>query len=93
MAANSWNLEQLGPLHGETTQDMCLQNIIGISAKLRALGSGQKFDNTFWILLMRRRWRLQTNQTHIGPTMFITLYNSNLLVNGGSPYVLLYVIS
>ena len=71
MAGISRNLEQLGPsfaLYSGTTQDMCLQNIIGISAKLRALGPGQRFDNTFWIL--RRRW-LQTNQTHIGPTLHV----------------------
>ena len=40
---------------------------IGIAAKLRALGPGQRFENTFWILLLRRR--LQSNQTHIGPTL------------------------
>ena len=56
---------------------MCLQNIIGNSAKLWALGPGQSFDNTFWILLLqlrrqRRLWRqLQTNQTHIGPTLYV----------------------
>ena len=70
----SWNIEQLGPnfaLHSGTTQDRCLQNIIRISAKLRVQGTGQRFDNTFWILLMRRRQQLQTNQTHIGPTLHV----------------------
>ena len=43
---------------------MCLQNIIGISAKLRALGPEQRFDNTFWILLMRWRRLLQLNQSN-----------------------------
>ena len=60
MAAILQNLEQLGPnfaLHSGTTQDMRLQNIIGISAKLRGLGLEQRFDSTFCILLMRR-WRL-----------------------------------
>ena len=46
------NLDQLGPnfaLHSGTTHDMCKQNIMGISAKLRALGPRQRFDYTFWI--------------------------------------------
>ena len=71
MGAISQSVEQMGPnfaLHSGTTRDMYLQNIIGISAKLRALGSGQRFLHTFWIL---RRWRLQTNQTYIGPTVFM----------------------
>ena len=54
MAAILQNLEQIGPnyaLHSGTTQDMGLQNIIGISAKLRALGPEQRFKHTFWILL------------------------------------------
>ena len=33
---------------------MCVQNIIRISTKLRALGPEQRFVNTFWILLQRR---------------------------------------
>ena len=76
MAAISRNLEQLRPhfaLHSRITQHMCLQNIIGISAKLRVLGPNQIFHysiNTFWILLMRRQ-QLQTNQTHIGPTLHV----------------------
>ena len=48
MAVILWNLEQLGPnfaLHSGTTQDMCLQNIIRISLKLRVLGLAQKFKN------------------------------------------------
>ena len=49
---------------------MCLQNIIGISAKLRVLGPGQIFDNTFRILLLWRR-QLQTNRTHIDPTLHV----------------------
>ena len=48
---------------------MCLQIIIGISSKLRALGPEQKFYNTLGILLMWRRF--QTNQTHIGPTLHV----------------------
>ena len=60
------NLEQLGrnfALHVGITQDMCLENIIGISVKLRALClcPEQRFEHTFWI---RRRRRLQTNQTY-----------------------------
>ena len=50
MAAISWNLEQLGPnsaLQSGTTQDVCVQNIIGISLKLRVLGPAQRFENTF----------------------------------------------
>ena len=34
---------------------VCKISYIGISAQLRALGLGQRFDNTFWILLLRRR--------------------------------------
>ena len=71
MTAISRNLKQLGPnfaLHSGTTQDMSVQSIIGISAKLRALGPEQRFNNTLWILLMRR---LQTNQTHIGPKLHV----------------------
>ena len=63
MAAISQKFEQLGPniaLHSRSAQDMCLQIIIGISAKLRALGSKQRFENTCWILCRRR---FQTNQT------------------------------
>ena len=72
MAATLRNLEQLGPnyaLYTGTTQDMCVHNIIGISAKLRALGPEQRFYNTFWILLLR----LQTNQTrvHVGRTLHV----------------------
>ena len=73
MATILRNLEQVGQiyaLHTETAQDMCVQNIIGISAKFRVLGPEQKFNNTFWIFLQRRR-RLQTNQTHIGPTLHV----------------------
>ena len=47
MATISRNLEQLGPnfaLHSLTTQDLGLQNIIGISTKMRALGLGQRYD-------------------------------------------------
>ena len=72
MAAISWNLEQIGPnsaLHTGTTQDMCVQDIIGIYAKLRVPGPEQRFDNTFRILLQWRR--LQTNRTHIGPTLHV----------------------
>ena len=43
MAAISRNLEQSSP---NSSLHMCLQNIIGISAKLRALGLGERFDNT-----------------------------------------------
>ena len=75
MAAILLNLEQLNPnfaLHAGATQDMRLRNIIGISAKLRVLGPEQRFDNTFWILLMwRSRWLFQTNQTYIGPTLHV----------------------
>ena len=76
MATISWNLEQLGrnfALHTGTTQDVRLQNIIGISLKLRALVSAQRFDNTFWILLLllRRRQWLKTYKTHIGYTLHV----------------------
>ena len=67
MATISQNIKQLGPnfpLHSGTTQDMCLQNVSTISAKLRALGPGQRFNYTFFII---QRW-LQTNQAQIGPT-------------------------
>ena len=40
MAAILWNLEQLGQnfaLHSKTTHGMCMQNMIGISATLKAL--------------------------------------------------------
>ena len=50
---------------------MCVQNIIVISAKLRVLGSGKRFGNTFWILLLLWRRLLQTNQTHTGPTLHV----------------------
>ena len=51
------------------------QNIIGIPAKLRELGSGQRFHK-FWILLQRRQ-RLQTHQTHKGPTLHVGPKNSH----------------
>ena len=69
MAAISQILEQLGPnfaLHSSTTQDMCLQNIIGISTKLQALGLGQRFNYTFL-----SQQQLQINQTYIGPTLHV----------------------
>ena len=88
MAAISRNLEQLGPnfaLPSGSTQDMWLQNIIGISAKLRALGPRQRFQNTFWILL----WRLQTNQTHVGLTLYLgPTKNIPLLTNRGHQHPL-----
>ena len=59
---------------------MCLQNFIGISAKLRALGPGQRFDYKFWIL---QQW-LQTYQTHIGPTLHVGLNYYTMAVNLGS---------
>ena len=74
MATISRNLEQLGwnfALSSGTTQDLCMQNIIGISVKLRALDPTQRFEHTFWILLLLRRRRLQTYQTHIGPKLHV----------------------
>ena len=73
MAAILWNLEQFGPtfaLHSGITQDICLQNMTGISVNLRALhvGPKQRFEHTFWIL---QRRRLHTRQTHIGPTFHV----------------------
>ena len=69
-----WPPQKFSPhftLHSRTTHDMCEQDIMWISPKLRALGPGQTFDNTLWILLLQRwRW-LQTNQTHIGPTLYV----------------------
>ena len=56
MATILQNLDQLGQnfaLHSETTQSMCLQNIIGISVQLRALDPAQRFQHTIWILLLR----------------------------------------
>ena len=83
MAAILQNLYHLGPnfaLHSRTTQDMCVQNIIGISAKLRALARSQRFSYTFRIL--RRRRRLQTNRTHIGPHIHVgpNKVNQNILL-------------
>ena len=70
MATISWNLEQLGPnfaLHTATTQDMCVHQDL---CKLRALSPEQRFDNTF-LDPPTQPWRLQTNQTHIGPTLHV----------------------
>ena len=82
MAAIPRNLEQFGhtfALHSETTQDMCLQNIKGISVKMRSLCPAQIFQNTFWILLLLLllRW-LQTSQTHIGPTLHVHVVTISL---------------
>ena len=69
ITAISRNLKQLGQnfaLHSGTNQDMRVQNIIGISTKLRVLGSEQRLYNTFGILQMWRQ-RLQTIQTHMVP--------------------------
>ena len=90
MAAISWNLEHLGPnfaLHSRTTQDTCVQNIMGISAKLRGLGPEQRSPYTFWILMRRR---LQTNQKYIGPTLFTWDLNIHSCIctqlkTGGTP--------
>ena len=71
MATISRNLEQLArnfALHSRTTEYMCLQNIIGISVKMRALGPGQRLQRTFWILWRRR---LQRYEKHIGPTLHV----------------------
>ena len=68
------NLEQLGQnfaLHFGTTQDTHVQNIIGMSAKLRALGAEQRSPYTFWILLQRWQRQLQTNQKQKGPTLHV----------------------
>ena len=47
---------------------MCLQNIIEISAKLRAVGPVQRLITHFGSYYLRR---LQTNQTHIGSTLHV----------------------
>ena len=73
MAAISQNLEQSGrnfALLFGTTQDICLQNITGISVKMRAQGPGQRFKNTFWIISLQHCGRsssfklLNTNRSH-----------------------------
>ena len=73
ISAISQNLEQLGrnfALHSGTTHGMCLHTIMGISVKMRALDPGQRFEHTFWILLLLQwRRRLQRYQKHIGPTL------------------------
>ena len=72
MAAISRNLEQIDlnfPLYSGTTQNMRLQFIIEIPVKFRSLRPEQRFDNTFWILLMQQRQQIQTNQTLICPTL------------------------
>ena len=70
MAVISRNLEHLGPnlaLHSGTTRGTRVQNIIGISAKLRGLRPVQRSPYTFWILMRR----IQTNQKDIGPTLHV----------------------
>ena len=67
MAAFSQNLEHLGrnfALHSETTQVMCMQNIIEITVIIRV----QRFEHTF---CLQRRRRLQTYQTYIDPTLHV----------------------
>ena len=77
MADISRNIELLGrnfALHSGTTQSMCLQNIIGISVKLRALDPSQRFKHTFWILdppplaaaasMLSKTYK---SHTHVGP--------------------------
>ena len=63
---------------------------MGISVKLRALGPGQRINNTFWILVLQGRW-LQTNQTHIGPTLYVgpkyTQLYSHTAEYWGSPHM------
>ena len=78
MATILRNLEHLGPnfaLHSGTTQDTCVQNINGISAKLRGLGVGQRSPYKFWILTPR--WWLQTNQKNIGPRFHVGPNDNN----------------
>ena len=65
-----WAIGRNFALYSRTTKGMCMQNVIGISAILRALVPSQTFDNTFWILWRRRR-RLQHWQKHIGPTLLV----------------------
>ena len=90
-SANMWilatilgDLEQLGRyfvLHTRTSQGMCLQNITGISVIMRALDPGQRFEHTFWILLLpslplilcRRQQQLQRHQKHLGPTLHVVI--------------------
>ena len=85
MATILWDLEQLHvgrffALHTRTNQGMCLQNIIGISVTMRALEMGQRFEHTFWIiLLLLRWWQLQRYQKLIGPTLHVGP-NDNFLV-------------
>ena len=76
MVVVSWNLEELGQtlaLHSGTTQDMFLQNFIGISVKLKVPDPEQRFEHTFRILLhfLRRRQQLQTYQIHILITLYV----------------------
>ena len=84
MAVISQNLEQqLGPnfaLHSDTTKDMCLQSIIGISAKLRVLGPSQRFDNT--LILDPAAAAASMLSKHIGPTLHVG--PNNVVPNIGS---------
>ena len=64
------NLEKLGQnfaLHSGTIQDMCLQNIIGISVKMRALGPGKRFEHTLWIILGGGGGFKPIQHIHVGP--------------------------
>ena len=60
-------------LHFGTTQNMCPQNMIGISVILRMLDPGQRFRYTFWILRWWQHQRLQRyqNHIHVGPTLHV----------------------
>ena len=71
---------------------MCVQNILGIYAKFMALDPEHRFDNTFWILLMwRQQQRLQTNQTHIGPTLHVGP-NNTIIFKRTLKYLFKYTI-
>ena len=74
MASVLWNLEQLGPdfaLHSGAIQDMYLQNVIGISEKLRALQNVGPPPPRKLITHFGSYYWLQTNQTHIGPKLHV----------------------
>ena len=76
MASILWNLKQLGrnfaPL-SRTTQGMCMQNIIAISAIMRALELAQRFHNTCGGGGFNARKKYIGPTLHVGPKYIIVM--------------------
>ena len=88
MAAISQNLEYLGlnfALHSGTTQDTCVQKIMGISAKLRPVGWGQRSLYRLWILTRRRPSKTYRSPIFMWDKMMQVSYFAHLMLKASSP--------